>query len=652
MDYLSIDFETRSTADLRNIGVYKYAEDDSTDIWCMAWAIGDEEPELWRPGDPVPEKIKEWVGQGNPCRAWNAQFERTVWNKILVSRYGFPITKVSQWFCTAAEARAMSLPGSLGEAAIVLGVEQQKDQSGSRLMLQMARPRKVLPDGRIEWWATPDKMKALFSYCLQDVRTERSVFKRIRVLPERERQIFIVDQKINDRGVLVDLELVKAAEAIADEGTRRANQNIKVITKGHAKSVTDIRGMIDWMSSQGVETESLDKKSISMLKQKELPDVVRKVLTIREESAKTSVKKIKSMLGAAGEDGRIRGTLLFHGASTGRWSGRLVQPQNFPRGTVPDVERFIPDVLAGDYDAIDLHHPPLEVVSSMLRSMFISGEQNDLVASDFSAIEARVTAWFANEQWRLDVFKTHGRIYEASAAMMFNVPVEKIVKGQPEYSYRQRGKVAELALGFQGGVGAMKAMGAAEMGLSQEEMQDIVNRWRSASPSIVLLWKNLEDAAMSAIKAPGYSYDLCDGKIEFKVEDGFLWMRLPSGRKLAYYNPKVVERETPWGTTQDSIQVYGMNSVTRKWQTTQLYGGILTENVVQATAADLLFEAVINCEEAGMPVILTVHDEIVCEVPKARASAVELERLMSICPRWAEGLPLASEGWAGSRYRK
>lgn len=655
MIYLSVDFETRSAVDLTATGVYRYAEDESTDVWCMAWAIGEAEPSLWRPGDPVPKELEAWVLDGSPLRAWNAQFERTIWNEILVKRYDFSPTTREQWFCTAAEARAMALPGKLGDAAIVLGVEEQKDAAGSRLMMQMAKPRRTLPDGRFEWWATPDKMQRLFDYCRQDVRTERDVFKNIRPFRNRERSVFLLDQQINDRGVLIDHELALCAKDVAAAATETANARLNKITAGTARSVTDIRGILNWLETQGVQSDSLDKASVAeMKKRKDVPAAAREVLTIREELGKTSVKKIDSMLGASCRDGRVRGTLLFHGAATGRWAGRLVQPQNFPKGNVADPEQFIPAVMARDIEQIDLHYPPLEVVSALLRAMLFAAPGNEMIAADFSAIEARVIAWMADEAWRLEVFKTHGKIYEASASMMFSVPLEHIVKGRPEYALRAKGKVSELALGFQGGVGALQAMGGSDMGLSDDELKDIVTRWRAASPNIVRLWKQMETAALAAVEEPGTTHTAGTGAgtVRFKKSAGFLWMVLPSGRMLAYAKPYIADKVTPWGSNAKALGAWGVNSVTRKWTKTDLYGGILTENAVQAIAADLLFEAMLRVEEAGMPIVLSVHDEIVCEVPKGRSSAEELERVMSIAPQWASGLPLSAEGWVGERFKK
>jgi len=657
MIYLSVDFETRSAIDLTKTGVYRYAEDASTDVWCMAWALGEAEPSMWRPGDPVPALLDAWVRDGSPLRAWNAQVERTIWNEILVKRYQFSPTTREQWFCTAAEARAMALPGKLADAAIVLGVEEQKDAAGSRLMMQMAKPRRTLPDGRFEWWATADRMQRLMDYCRQDVRTERAVFQQIRPLAERERNVFLLDQGINDRGVLIDQSLALAAKDVAAEATKAANARLLEITKGKAKSVTDIGGILTWLRSQGVESDSLDKASVAEMKTRKIGAEALEVLTIREELGKTSVKKIDSMLGAACADGRVRGTLLFHGAATGRWAGRLVQPQNFPRGNVENPEQYIPAVLSRSVNEIDLHHPPLEVVSALLRAMLHAGPGNELVAADFSAIEARVIAWMAGEQWRLEVFATHGQIYEASASMMFGVPwseFQDYIDRGKKHPLRAKGKVSELALGFQGGVGALQAMGAEKEGLTIEEMQDSVKRWRAASPNIVKLWAQMERAALAAVEEPGSIHEagVGAGRVKFKKSAGFLWMLLPSGRRLAYAKPHLIDKITPWGKTVKALAAWGQNSVTKRWQQTDLYGGILTENAVQAIAADLLFEAMMRVEAAGMPIIMSVHDEIVCEVPKGRASAEELERVMSIAPVWATGLPLAAEGWVGERFKK
>lgn len=655
MIFLSIDFETRSAVDLKATGVYRYAEDPSTDLWCMAWAIGDAEPQLWRPGEPVPEPVDAWVRDGQPLRAWNAQFERTIWNRILAPRYGFPKTTISQWYCTAAEARAMALPGALGDCAAVLGVDEQKDKSGQRLMLQMAKPRRQLPDGRYEWWNTAEKTSALFNYCLQDVKTERAVAAQLRSLGARERLLFEIDQRINDRGVMVDAELAQAAKDVVDQATHTAAARIKQVTQAQASGVTDIRGIITWLAGKGIDTDSLDKASVADLKTQALPADVIEVLTLREEVGKTSVKKIDAMLAAACSDGRIRGTLMFHGASTGRWAGRLIQPQNFPRGSVKTPEQFISAVMSRDVAAIDLQHPPLEVISSLLRSMLTAGPGKQLVAADFSAIEARVIAWFAGEEWRLNVFSTHGQIYEASASQMFNVPwseFQAYIDRDEKHPLRQKGKVAELALGFQGGWRALQTMGGAELGLSEDEMRDIVTRWRQASPSIVQLWSDLEQAALAAVKEPGTVYSVAGGRVHFKFSKRFLWMQLPSGRRIAYPLAALAERVTPWGATTEGVKCYGVNSVTHKWEPLFLYGGLLCENLVQATAADLLFHAVMACEDAGLPVILTVHDEIVCEVDKGAASHKELEALMSNGPDWAAGLPLAAEGWTGERYKK
>lgn len=652
-DFVSVDFETRSTIDLRRSGVYPYAKHESTDIWCVAYLIpGDEKPRVWRPGDALDPELVEWAAGNRPMRAWNANFERVIWNEIMVGRYGWPETTIEQWFCTAADARAMALPGQLGDAAKALGVDHQKDSEGKNLMLRMARPRKVNEDGSIEWWAVPDRINRLIAYCRQDVLAELDVHQEVRPLSTSERAVFELDQRINDRGIRFDRELATAARDVAKIAMEEANKRLRAVSGGAIHSVAAVGQMVAWLRERGVDTDSVTKQAVRDMKAQDLPDDVREVLTIREELGKSSVAKIESMFEAACPDDRIRGLLMYHGAATGRWSGRLVQPQNFPRGTVNDPEQFIPLILAKAADEIDLEYPVLDVISSMLRCMLTASPGNKLVAADLSAIEARVIAWLAGEKWRMDVFRSHGKIYEASAAMMFGVAIDSIVEGKPEYALRQKGKVAELALGFQGGVGAMKTMGGADMGLDDDEMKSIVTRWREKSPAIVSLWAELEGAALMAVNEPGTRQMAASGRIRFMCKGGYLWMRLPSGRLLCYSRPRVEDRVTPWGKTKAAVTVYGVNSVTRRWEKYALYGGLLTENAVQAIARDVLVEAMLRADNAGYPAVLSVHDEIVTEVPEAFGSAKELEQMMSVRPDWAPDLPLKAKGWENFRFRK
>lgn len=648
-EFVSVDFETRSTIDLRRTGVYPYAQHEHTGIWCMAYAFPGEEPQLWRPGDLNDDRLVQWINDGKPLRAWNAQFERTIWNEIMAGRYGWPKTEIEHWYCTAAEARAMALPGSLGDAAAALRVEQQKDSEGYNLMLRMARPRSYAPDGSPVWWDVPDRIHRLSQYCLQDVRTESSVLAKVRTLDPNERAVFTLDQRINDRGVRFDRELALAARDVAAEALEIANKRLHEITGGSVPTVTAVGAFTEWLRSRGVDATSITKAVVRELQKTDLPPDVLEALKIREEAGKSSVAKIDSMLEAACSDDRIRGMLLYHGAATGRWSGRLVQPQNFPRGNVSDPEAYIPLVLTRDVHNIDLHHPPLEVVSSMLRAMLTAAPGHKLVAADFSAIEARVLAWLANEKDLLNTFATGGDVYKVMAAKIYSKPVADIGKSE-----RQMGKMAILGLGY--GMGAKKFVDAcktmADIDISPEDSKKVVDLYRSSSTGIVELWRELEAAALQACLEPGTRQVAARGLIRFKRESGYLWMKLPSGRLLCYSNPTVVERTTPWGSVQPAVRVYGVNSMTKKWMPYDLYSGLLAENAVQAIARDILSEAMLRAEARQFPVVLSVHDEIVCELPESQGSAHDLEEIMREVPEWASGLPLNAEGWENFRFRK
>jgi DNA polymerase len=635
---------------LRRSGVYPYAKDKNTDIWCVAYLMpAEERARVWRPGDPVDQELAEWIEDGGELRAWNANFERVIWNEIMVGRYGWPATTIEQWFCTAADARAMALPGQLGDAAKALGVEHQKDTEGKNLMLRMARPRRVLEDGSLEWWAVPERITRLVAYCRQDVLAEMDVHKEVRPLSRAERAVFVLDQKINDRGVRFDRELASAARDVAQAAIERANRRLREITAGAVHSVAAVGQMVAWLRDRGVDTESVTKQAVRDMKAQDLPADVMEVLTIREEAGKSSVAKIESMFEAACPDDRIRGLLMYHGAATGRWSGRLVQPQNFPRGTVNDPESFIPLVLARAVDQIDLEHPVLDVVSSMLRSMLTAAPGHKLVAADFSAIEARVLAWLAGERDLIATFEGGGDVYKVMASKIYGKPVAEIEKTE-----RQMGKMAILGLGY--GMGAKKFVDAcntmANIQVTAEESKKVVDLYRSSNAAIVALWKELEAAALKAVLEPGSRQMAASGRIRFMCKGGYLWMRLPSGRLLCYSSPKAVERVTPWGSTTQAVKVWGVSSYTRRWESYDLYSGLLAENAVQAIARDVLVEAMLRAEDRGFPVVLSVHDEIVTEVPEGAKSVHELEQIMNVRPAWALDLPLSSDGWENFRFRK
>ncbi len=668
MTEISCDFETRSAVDLRRTGVYPYAEDPTTGVWCFAFEPEPgAEPLVWTPECNLhewePYQTLRELAQDPAVtfRAWNAQFERVIWREIMVRRYGFPDIPLERWVCTAAEARAMGLPGKLDDSAKVLNVVQQKDMQGHRLMLQMSKPRQAhdCAGGLVlTWWDQPEKVERLIAYCQQDVRTERAIAARLQRLSDYERQVWLMDQRANDRGILVDVPLARAAREIADRVQADANVRMAARTDGAVGAVTQVGQLKTWLGENGRQVDSLSKKALAeLLEDPELPGPLREALELRAETGKSSVKKIEAMLRAVCFDDALRGLLLYWGAGTGRWAGRLVQPQNFPARTAGlpdwhDPEAWIDAVMRRDISGIDLYAPPLEVVSLMLRAMLRARDGHLLVAADYSAIEARAIAWLCGEEWRLEVFRTHGKIYEASAAMMFKVPFESIDKKSP---LRQKGKVAELALGFQGGKNALITMGALDMGLDEAELPEIVRLWREASPAIVAGWYALQDACLEAVRWPGKVTEALEGRVRFKVSGGFLWLKLPSGRRLAYCQPKVVQKPAPWDPERllDGVEAWSVNSKTKKWSKRSLYGGLLMENVVQATARDLMADAMLRLEKGGIfTPLLSVHDEIVTEAKEHNADPRLLEKLMCETPDWAAGCPVDAEGYAAFRYRK
>lgn len=634
---VSVDFESRSAVDLRKTGVYIYADDPSTDVWCMAYAFDDEEPKVWTPGDPIDVRLEDYIVEGGKLRAWNSSFERVIWNKIMAPRYNWPRTGASQWFCTMAQASAMGLPRALGQAADVLGVEQQKDKSGQALMMRMARPRRTNPDGSHVWWDTPDKMAALIRYCKQDVRTEIAVAERLVEMDAQERQVFLLDQRINDRGVMLDRDLLNRVRVLADNSKEEIDAEIARLTKGKVTGATKGVDLVKWLNSYGVRTKSVDKQHVAaLLARDDLHPVIRKVLELRQDGAKSSTAKLDSMENAAGPDDRMRGLLVYHGAATGRWSGKLVQPQNFPRPAKKqdELNEIIAKLKRGE--SVADHGAGTQIASDLLRSMLIAKPGHRLLFADYSAIEARVLAWLAGETTLVETFAKGGDVYKVMAKDIYNKPVDKI-----DGNERQVGKMAILGCGY--GMGGKRfAEQCAAMGIAVdvEEAKRIVSVYREANSAISGYWRQLEEEFL----------ENCRGVIARGGE--FARLPLKSGRCLTYHNPRIVERETPWGEKRESVEVDTLNSVTRQWTSQIIWGGLLTENVVQATARDLMAGAMMRLEMAGYPVVMSVHDEIICEVPAERGVLAEMIELMVEVPAWAKGCPIAAEGKAGLRYEK
>lgn len=686
---LHLDFETRSDVDLKKSGLHQYAKGKNTDIMCAAFAFDDEEVWLWLPGHSLSKRVIAHIESGGEVHAHNAAFEQELCNNVATRKYGWPHLYSDQLVCTMAMAYAMGLPGYLEGTAAALGVDQKKDMIGNRLMRQYCVPKELNSDGTIVWWSEPDDLFKIWQYCRQDVVVERAIGKRMMMLSPYERQIWQLDQKINARGIAVDVKAAYHAANMVEQEKERLNDEIRLVSKNQIATCTAVQQIKDYLYYKGVpNVEGLAKADvIDLLSQKDLPADCRKVLELRKEAGKASTAKLDAMLaGASPEDKRLRGSFQYSGANTRRWAGRRVQLHNLPRSKInaPLVDKILVHLAkGGTAHEIDLlYGSPLDVVSNCLRGLLTSGPHSDLVACDFSSIEARVIAWLAGESAALEIFNTHGKIYEHAASRIFGIPIEQVTDSQ-----RQIGKVAVLALGYQGGVGALQTM-ARGYGVSlapalpalasladsdtlircedsfakNKHRYDDISReeyiasdltkifWREANPAIVQFWAALNSAVTRAINNPGVK--MSADKIEFKVSGSFLWCRLPSGGVICYPYPKIEQIELPWGGKGDSPTYMSEDGQSHKWMRFKTYGGSLAENVTQAVARDLLADAMLRLESNNYPVVAHVHDEIICEVPEGWGTLDEMSEIMCESPAWADGLPVKAGGWRGKRYRK
>ena len=648
MKKLSCDIETFSDVDLIRCGVYKYADSPNFEMLLFAYAVDDGDVHIIdiACGEELPEKIIQAIKSDTVVKtAYNAQFERVCLSRYLKLPDGEYLNPQS-WYCTAVQAAELALPLSLADVGSVLGLERQKMTEGKELIKYFCVPCKPTksngnctrnrPCHDINKWETFKK------YCMRDVDVERQIADKLKMYPisDEEHRLYVLDQIINDRGVLVDSELAEQAVKLNSIQTAVAVEQAYMITGlENPNSVTQLK---QWLKEKGVEIESLSKKSVKSLADETDGDVS-EMLKLRLLMAKTSVKKYEAVIRSVCSDNRVHGMMRFCGANrTGRWSGNILQPQNLPQNHLPDLTLARDIVKDGDFEMLDMMFGNVpNVLSELIRTVLIPKPNHRFIVADFSAIEARVLAWIAGEQWRIDTFKNGGDIYCASASKMFKVPVEKHgVNGE----LRQKGKISELACGYGGSVGALKNMGAVEMGVQENELQGLINDWRNANPHIVRFWYEVGNAAMKAIKE---KTTVPLGKLVFAYERGILFIRLPSGRRLSYIKPRI-------GTNRfggDSITYMGINSA-KKWDRLETFGGKLTENIVQGTARDLLANALINAANAGYDTVFHVHDEIICEVPNGYGSVDELCKLMCIKPEWADGLPLNADGFECEYYKK
>ena len=641
---LSMDIECFSDVDLIKCGVYAYADSPAFEILLFAYSFDGGETQIidLAQGEKLPAEVEDAIFDVSVTKtAYNANFERTCLSKYF-GRYIPP----ESWHCSAVQAAMLALPRSLEDVGRVLGLDEQKMKEGKELIRYFCVPCKPTKanGGRTRNLPchAPEKWELFKTYCKRDVDVEKSIRRKLHnfPIPESEMELYRLDQRINDRGVLVDMGLVE--QAIACERLHK-----EVVTKRayeltgleNPNSVAQLKG---WLGDMGMEAESLSKKAVADMIA-ETDGEVEELLRLRLLMAKTSVKKYEAMERSVCSDGRVHGMLMFCGANrTSRWSGKIVQIQNLPKNYIPDLELARDLVKQGRFEDIELLYDSTpNVLSELIRTAFIPKPGCRFVVADFSAIEARVLAWLSGEQWRLDVFTSHGKIYEASASSMFHVPMEEITKGSP---LRQKGKLAELGLGFGGAAGALISMGALDMGLTEEELPPLVAAWRKANPHITQFWWDVDAAA---IKAVTEKQKTKVGKIIFEYKSGILFITLPSGRRLSYVKPRMAVNR--FG--RDSLTYEGI-SENKKWSRIETYGPKLVENIVQGTARDLLAEAMLRVEKKGYPIVMHCHDEIIAEVPEGSGSVDEMCEIMAIQPKWAEGLPLRADGYSCSFYQK
>lgn len=723
-----IDFETRSATDLTKAGVFRYVEDPTTWPWGFCYEFdGDPNVYEWRPGWPDPVKLLAHIRSGGIVKAHNAVFEREVWNSVIVARIcpHWPRMTIRQQDCTMSRAAAVSLPQALEKLGEALDLPFKKDMEGHAVMRKQMKPRRYNEDGSVTWWDNPELTDKNMAYCAQDVRTEIAADLALPPLTERSRRLWELDQVINERGIPIDTHAVERAAQLVEFAKKQNDKIMRDITDRAVPKCSNDKKIIEWLNSRGVQCTSLAKgevEDVVFMAGVADDEAAMDAIKLRQAAWKTSTAKYRAMQKCVNSDGRIRGLLNFQGAGPGRWAGRLVQPQNFPRNLGGPEEKFDDDFLATKiawlhdllasarsvrdvYEMIVAVHGPLEVLhllSKALRSVIKAPEGKRFVGGDFSNIEGRINAWLANEMWKVQAFADFDRgvghdLYKLAYARSFGVPVEDVGKGQK----RQIGKVQELALGYQGGVRAYLTMGA-NYGVNPYELskpvyeatnaaqwdatamryhapnaqkhdlferewtalQVLVDNWRSANPAIVQSWWNYQDAAIEAVAAPGnIVYPEHTRRVSYYADGRSLWCTLPSGRLIHYSSPWVVEEYREYQDRKTGemksrltrkVNFKGLDSVTKQWRTNSLYGGLQCENIVQGTAADVLFDAMFRLEAEGYPIILTVHDEVLAEVDKFNNyhNQEHFADVMSVLGPEYDGLPVSVGAWEDERYVK
>ena len=656
MNKLYIDIETYSSIDISESGAYKYIESPDFEILIIGYALDNGLVNIvdLAQGDDIPEEFEEALFDPECIKvAHNAVFERLSFRRI-----GYDIP-AEQWYCTSVKAAYCGLPLSLDQVSKVLNLENKKLDTGKALIKYFSCPCKPT---RINGMRTrnypsdaPEKWEMYKEYNMYDVLAEREIFQKLSAyeIPDIERRMYVLDQNINDRGILVDMELAQSAIVIDNEYATLLTNHAKELTGlQNPNSPAQIRKWIE--NTTGHAVLSLSKESMPDLLEefKGYPEVI-ELLGIRKKLSKTSIKKYYAMLNCAMKDNRCRGLFQFYGANrTGRWAGRLLQLQNLSKNHISHIEIPRELIRARDRETVEILYDDVsDILSQLVRTALIAPKGKTFAVADFSAIEARVISWLANEKWRMDVFRSDGKIYEATGSKMFNVPISAITKGSV---LRDKSKISELALGYEGSLGALKRMGGERMGLSDVEMMSLVRKWRMANPAIVDMWKEIDEASKEAVRYQRPVFCTCKNLI-FNCDGQFMTIQLPSGRKLFYASPRLKDEKIGRSTKSTRVLCYkGIIQKTNQWGEIDTYGGKLTENIVQAIARDLLGNSMLNMQEEGFAITMHVHDEVIAEIPLENAETHynNMVKAMERVPMWALDFPLKADGYITPFYLK
>ena len=658
MPTLIRDYETRGVLKLEDTGVWRYASDSRTEILCCAYCVDDGPVKLWTPPEPPPTEFFKAAAPQNTdwtVGAYNAGFEIPLEHYILVPKYGFPRFPLNRQRCIMAKALVCSLPPRLELAAQSLELLNEKDKAGHRLMLMMSKPRRPRKDEdprELLWFQDQDRMARLYEYARQDVEVERELDQALQPLSDDELKIWQFDLRVNARGFYFDRKLAEAARAVAEAATPELNSELVYVTNGAATSINQIGKLKTWLSEQGCTVDSLDKDAIAeLLLRDDLPAPVRRVLELRQSGAQAAAKKITALLARCSDDGRIRGAFQYHRASTGRWGGSGVQPQNLKRPEIEDIEAAIAAVMTGSYAHVrNSYSKPLALIGDLNRSMICAAPGYRLIGADFGAIESRVLAWISDENWKLDSYRRYDATHDprdepycATACKIFRVPDGSFTVESPE---RGTGKTCDLAFGYQGGLNAWRIFEPDRF--TDAEVEQFKLDWRAAHPNIKKFWYAIDRATWQAVR--NREQVIRCGRLLLKCSGLFLYIKLPSGRKLSYPYPRIEIEDL-----QHEVVVF-KDSSAGQWRDCRggngAYGGLWAENVVSGIARDLLASAMLRLEGAGYKIVLHVHDEAVAEVAEDFGSVEEFTRLMIASPSWALGLPIAAKGWTGQRFNK